>query len=87
MRLHKSHDDGGFGVSNNTITRLGASYTTNARFVAPLSRSGCRATTSKTALGIGNLVVDVLLLQDVLVHEGNLPVEVLEPSGLAEAEE
>ena len=37
--------------------------------------------------GIGNLVVDVLLLQDVLVHEGNLPVEVLEPSGLAEAEE
>jgi hypothetical protein len=34
MRLHESHDDGGFGVSNNTITRLAASYTTNARFVA-----------------------------------------------------
>jgi hypothetical protein len=37
--------------------------------------------------GIGNLVFDVLLLQDVLVREGNLPVEVLEPSSLAEAEE
>ena len=34
MRLHESHDDGGFGVSSNTITRLAASYTTNARFVA-----------------------------------------------------
>jgi hypothetical protein len=30
MRLHESHDDGGFGVSSNTITRLAASYTTNA---------------------------------------------------------
>ena len=29
-----SHDEGGFGVSNNTITRHVASYTTNARFVA-----------------------------------------------------
>jgi hypothetical protein len=28
------HDEGGFGVSNNTITRHAASYTTNARFVA-----------------------------------------------------
>jgi hypothetical protein len=34
MRLHESHDEGGFGVSNNTITRHAASYTTNARFVA-----------------------------------------------------
>jgi hypothetical protein len=55
MRLHESHDEGGFGVSNNTITRHAASYTTNARFVAflgtfpaPLSRSGCQATTSRT---------------------------------------
>ena len=28
MRLHESHDDGGFGVSNNTITRLAASRPT-----------------------------------------------------------
>jgi hypothetical protein len=34
MRLHESHDEVGFGVSNNTITRHAASYTTNARFVA-----------------------------------------------------
>jgi hypothetical protein len=34
MRLHESYDEGGFGVSNNTITRHAASYTTNARFVA-----------------------------------------------------
>ncbi len=34
MRLHESHDEGGFGVSNNTITCHAASYTTNARFVA-----------------------------------------------------
>jgi hypothetical protein len=34
MRLHESHDEGGFGVSNNTITRHAASYTTNVRFVA-----------------------------------------------------
>jgi hypothetical protein len=35
-------------------------------------------------------VVDVLLLQDVLVHEGDLPIHVLEPSctsSLAEVEE
>jgi hypothetical protein len=44
MRLHQSHDDGGFscfGVSNNTISRLAASYTTNARFVAFLGTSAC----------------------------------------------
>jgi hypothetical protein len=34
MRLHESHDEGGFCVSNNTITRHAASYRTNARFVA-----------------------------------------------------
>jgi hypothetical protein len=39
MRLHESHDEGGFGVTNNVITRHAASYdaaayTTNARFVA-----------------------------------------------------
>ena len=43
MRLHESHDDGGFGVSNNTITRLAASYTTNARFVAFLGTFACPA--------------------------------------------
>ena len=31
MRLHESHEEGGFGVSNNTITRHAASY---MRFVA-----------------------------------------------------
>ncbi len=34
MRLHESHDEGGFGVPNNTISRHAAAYTTNARFVA-----------------------------------------------------
>ena len=34
MQLHESHEEGGFSVSNNTITRHAASYTTNARFVA-----------------------------------------------------
>jgi hypothetical protein len=34
MRIHESHDEGGFSVSNNTITRHAASYTTNTRFVA-----------------------------------------------------
>ena len=40
MRLHESHDEGGFGVTNNVITRRAAAYTTtlcrttNARFVA-----------------------------------------------------
>ena len=34
MRLHESHEEGGFGVSHNMITRHAASYTTNARFVA-----------------------------------------------------
>jgi hypothetical protein len=43
MRLHESHDDGGFGVSNNTIIRLAASYTTNARFVAFLGTFACPA--------------------------------------------
>ena len=33
-RLHESHDEGCFSVTNNTITRHAASYTTNARFVA-----------------------------------------------------
>jgi hypothetical protein len=28
------HDEGRFGVTNNTITRRAAAYTTNARFVA-----------------------------------------------------
>ena len=30
MRLHESHEEGGFGVSHNMITRHAASYTTNA---------------------------------------------------------
>jgi hypothetical protein len=34
MRLHELHEEVGFGVSHNTITRHAASYTTNARFVA-----------------------------------------------------
>jgi hypothetical protein len=34
MRLHESHDEGGFGVPNNTISRHAAVYATNARFVA-----------------------------------------------------
>jgi hypothetical protein len=34
MRLHESHDEGGFNVSNNTITRHATSYTTNTRIVA-----------------------------------------------------
>jgi hypothetical protein len=34
MRLHESHDEGGFGVPNNNITRRAAANTTNARFVA-----------------------------------------------------
>jgi hypothetical protein len=33
MRLHESHDEGGFGVPNNTISRHAAAYATNARFV------------------------------------------------------
>jgi hypothetical protein len=43
MRLHESHDEGGFGVPNNTITRNAASYTTNARFVAFLGTFACPA--------------------------------------------
>jgi hypothetical protein len=34
MRLRESHDEGGFGVPNNTISRHAAAYATNARFVA-----------------------------------------------------
>ena len=34
MRLHESHDEGGFGFPNNTISRHAAAYTTNSRFVA-----------------------------------------------------
>ena len=43
MRLHESHDDGGFGVSNNTITRLAASYTISARFAAFIGTFACPA--------------------------------------------
>jgi len=43
MRLHKSHDEGGFGVPNNTITSYAASYTTDARFVAFLGTFACPA--------------------------------------------
>ena len=34
MRLHESHNDGGFVVPNNTISRHATAYTTNARCVA-----------------------------------------------------
>jgi hypothetical protein len=34
IRLHESHDEGGFGVPNSAVTRHVASYTTNARFFA-----------------------------------------------------
>jgi hypothetical protein len=43
MRLHESHDEGGFGVSNNTIARRAALYTTNARSVAFLATFACPA--------------------------------------------
>jgi len=43
MHLHESHDEGGFGVPNNTITRHAAAYTTNARFVAFLGTFACPA--------------------------------------------
>jgi hypothetical protein len=43
MRLHESHDEGGFGVPNNTITRRSAAYTTNTRFVAFLGTFACPA--------------------------------------------
>ena len=33
MRLHESHDEGGFSVPNNTISRHAAAYTTKALFV------------------------------------------------------
>ena len=35
MRLHESHDEGGFGVPNNTISRHAAAYATNAGFLLP----------------------------------------------------
>jgi hypothetical protein len=38
MRLIESHDEGGFGVLNNTISRHAAAYATNVRFVAFLRR-------------------------------------------------
>jgi hypothetical protein len=41
MRLHESHDEVGFGIPNNTITRRVASYKTNARFVAFLGTFAC----------------------------------------------
>jgi hypothetical protein len=34
MCLHESHNEGDFGVPNNTISRHAAAYATNARFVA-----------------------------------------------------
>ena len=43
MRLHESHDEGGFGFPKNTITRHVASYTTDARFVAFLGTFACPA--------------------------------------------
>ena len=39
--MHESHDEGGFGIANNTITRRAAAYTTNARFVAFLGTFAC----------------------------------------------
>jgi len=58
MRLHESHNEGGFGVPNNTISRHASAYATNARFVAFLGtfarpaqecsrKFGCQATTSR----------------------------------------
>jgi hypothetical protein len=41
MRLHESHDESGSSIPNTTITRLMASYTTNARFVAFLGTFAC----------------------------------------------
>ena len=43
MRLHESHDEGGFGIPNNTFTRRAAAYTTSARFLAFLGTFACRA--------------------------------------------
>ena len=43
MRLHESHDEGGFGITNNTITRRAAAYTKNARFLAFLVTFACRS--------------------------------------------
>jgi hypothetical protein len=38
-----SHDEGGFFIPNNTITRRAATYTTNARFLAFLGTFACPA--------------------------------------------
>jgi len=56
MRLHESHDEGGFGVPNNTITShkaCGILHNQHQVFCLPghlclpyLNRSGCRATIS-----------------------------------------
>jgi hypothetical protein len=43
MRLHELHDEGGFGVKKNTITRRAATYTTNARIIAFLGTFACPA--------------------------------------------
>jgi hypothetical protein len=43
MCLHESHDEVGFGIPNNVITRHAASYTTNVRFVAFLGTFACLA--------------------------------------------
>ena len=53
----------------------------------PAGSTSCRGARGALQEGIGNLVVDVLLLEDVLVREGSLPVEVLKPCSSAEAEE
>jgi hypothetical protein len=55
MRLHESHDEGGFGVTTNVITRHAASYVRPTPGLLPssaplpplLNRSGCRATISR----------------------------------------
>jgi hypothetical protein len=43
MHLHESHDERGFGIPNNTITRRAAAYTTIASFVAFLGTFACPA--------------------------------------------
>jgi len=41
MSLHESHNEGGFGIPNKTITRDAAAYITNARFLAFLGTLAC----------------------------------------------
>ena len=43
MSLHESHNEGGFGIPNNTITSCDAAYTKNATFVAFLGTFACPA--------------------------------------------